>query len=63
MSKKLDEHQRHYSTIEKEALAFVLALRNFGVYFGSSHVTVYSDHSLLQFIERMANHNQKLLRT
>jgi len=62
ISKKLDQHQRQYSTVEKEALALVLALRAFSVYVGSSHVTVYSDHSPLQFIQKMANHNQKLLR-
>ena len=60
-SKKLDAHQK-YSTVEKEALALVLAVRTFSVYFGSAPVRVYTDHSPLQFIERMANHNQKLLR-
>jgi hypothetical protein len=61
-SKKLDVHQQRYSTIEKEALALVLAVRNFSVYFGSQLVTVFSDHSPLQFIQRMANYNNKLLR-
>jgi hypothetical protein len=61
-SKKLDQHQQRYSTIEKEALALVLAVRNFSVYFGSQPVTVFSDHSPLQFIHRMANYNNKLLR-
>lgn len=61
-SKKLDKHQQRYSTIEKEALALVLAVRNFSVYFGSQPVTVLSDHSPLQFIQRMANYNNKLLR-
>jgi RNase H-like domain found in reverse transcriptase len=56
-SKKLDQHQQRYSTIEKEALALVLAIRNFSVYFGSQPVTVFSDHSPLQFIHRMANYN------
>jgi len=35
-SKKLDAHQKRYSTIEKEALSFVLAVRYFSVYFGTS---------------------------
>ena len=61
-SKKLDCHQKRYSTIEKEALALVLAVRLFSVYFGTQTVKVYTDHSPLQFIQRMANHNQKLLR-
>jgi RNase H-like domain found in reverse transcriptase len=34
----------------------------FSVYFGSHPITVYSDHSPLQFLKKMANYNQKLLR-
>lgn len=62
LSRKLKVHELHYSTVEKEALALVLAVRAFSVYFGSSPVIVYTDHSPLQFINSMANSNQKLLR-
>jgi transposase InsO family protein len=55
-------HQKNYSTIEKEALALILAVRAFSVYFGSTPVRVYTDHNPLVFLQRMANHNQKLLR-
>src|SRR5664279_1626082 len=61
-SKKLDVHQQNYSTVEKEALGLVLAVRAFSVYFGSSPVTVYTDHNPLVFLHKMCNHNQKLLR-
>lgn len=61
-SKKLDSHQKHYSTVEKEALGLILAVRTFSVYFGSSPVRVYTDHSPLQFLRRMSSQNQKLLR-
>ena len=61
-SKKLDSHQKNYSTIEKEALALILSVRTFSIYFGTSVVKIYTDHSPLQFLQRMANHNQKLLR-
>jgi len=61
-SRKLDQHQKKYSTVEKEALSLVLAVRAFSVYFGSEVVTVYTDHNPLVFLNRMANHNQKLLR-
>jgi len=54
-------HQRK-STTEKEALALLIAVRTFNVYFGSTVVTMYTDHSPLQFLERMAPHNAKLLR-
>jgi len=60
-SRKLDTHQKRYSTIEKEALGLLLVVRHFSVYFGSSLVKVYTAHSTLQFIQWMANHNQKLL--
>jgi hypothetical protein len=61
-SKRLDIHQQRYSTVEKEALGLVLAVRVFSPYFGSQPVTVYTDHSPLQFINKMSNYNQKLLR-
>ena len=62
LSKKLNKHQLHYSTVEKEAFGLLLAIRALSVYFGSAAVTVYTDHSPLQFLQRMSNHNQKLLR-
>ena len=61
-SKKLNDHQKNYSVIEKDTLALILATRTFSVYLDSKVVTVFSDHSPLQFLHKMANHNQKLLR-
>jgi len=58
-SKKLNDHQRNYSVVEKEALALILATRTFSAYLDSKVVTVFSDHSPLQFLHKMANHNQK----
>ena len=54
-SKKLNQHQRNYSTIEKECLALMLALQHFEVYVSSapSPVVVFSDHNPLTFINRM----------
>lgn len=56
---KLDVHQKWYSTIEKEALALVMALEHFEVYVGSSvtPVIVFTDHNLLVFLHRMRNKN------
>ena len=62
LSRKLRIYELHCATIEKEALALVTAVRAFSVYFGSSPVVVYTDHSPLQFTNTMANSNQKLLR-
>lgn len=63
-SKKFNRHQLNYSTIEKEALALLLALQQFEVYVGSSSqpVEVFSDHNPLVFLHRMCNKNQRLMR-
>jgi hypothetical protein len=53
---------RRYATTEKEALALILGVRAFSVYFGSSPVDLYTDHSPLQFLQRMSAVSQKLLR-
>jgi len=63
-SRKFNKHQRGYSTIEKEALALVLAIQHFDVYIASvTHpLIVYTDHNPLTFISRMKNNNQRLMR-
>ena len=63
-SRKFNVHQRAYSTIEKEALALVMALEHFEVYVGGAAqpVAVYTDHNPLTFLDRMCNHNQRLMR-
>jgi hypothetical protein len=62
LSRKLNKHQKRYAIVEKEALALLTAVRAFSVYFGSAPTVVYTDHSPLQFLNRMASNNQKLLR-
>lgn len=61
-SKKFNSHQGTYSTIEKEALALVLALFHFEVYDSSKlcPVIVYTDHNPLVFIRQMRNKNQRV---
>ena len=62
-SRKFDIHQKHYSTIEKEALALISALDHFDVYVSSSQVlVVYTDHNPLVFLNRMRNSNHRLMR-
>lgn len=62
-SKKFNKYQVNYSTIEKEALALLLALQHFEVYVESSSVPVcvYSDHNPLVFLSRMRKNNQRLM--
>ena len=63
-SKKFNKHQGNYSTIEKECLALVLAVKQFEVYLTScpSPVVVFSDHNPLSFLHKLKNKNQRLLR-
>ena len=63
-SRKLDSHQRNYSTYEKETLALLLSLQHFDIYLRPTvdPVQVYTDHNPLVFISKMKNHNQRLLR-
>lgn len=62
-SKKFTRCQRNYSTIEKEALALLLAVQHFEVYLSSGdHIVAYTDHNPLIFLARMANSNQRLMR-
>lgn len=62
-SRKFNKHHLHYSTIEKETLALLLALQHFEVYVSSSSetVVVYTDHNPLTFLSRMFNLNQRLM--
>jgi hypothetical protein len=63
-SKKFDSHQLNYSTIEKETLAMILALKHFQIYLKSTtqQVVVFTDHNPLTFIHRMKGSNQRVLR-
>ena len=63
-SRKFNRYQLNYSTIEKEALALLLALQYFEVYIGScpDPVMVFTDHNPLVFLSRMSNNNQRLMR-
>ncbi len=53
-----------YSTIEKEALALLLARKHFEVYVGSScaPMVVHTDHNPHVFVNQMKNTHQRLMR-
>ena len=62
-SRKCNQHERVYSTIEEEALSIVLALDHFEVYVGSASITIYTatiytDHNPLVYLQMMPNINQ-----
>src|SRR6218665_445276 len=58
--RKLRQSELNYSTVEKEALMLITAVRVFSVYYGSQLVTVYTDHRPLEYIHKMKTHNAKL---
>ncbi|KAL2089275.1 hypothetical protein ACEWY4_013963 [Coilia grayii] len=63
-SKKLNKHQKGYSTVEKEALALVLAVQHFEVYLagGGGDVSVFTDHNPLTFLAKFKGSNQRIFR-
>jgi len=62
-SKKFKVYQKHYSVIEKEALALIWALQHFDVYVESgSSLVNYTDHNPLTFLRSLQNPNQRLMR-
>ena len=63
-SAKLKSHQIPYSSIEKESLALVSAVKKFECYLHlAPHTTiVFTDHNPLTFINSLKNKNQRILR-
>lgn len=63
-SRKFNKHQLNYLTIEKEALAPLMALQNFEVNVGSSNIPVTCSLiiTLYFFLSQMHNQNQHLMR-
>lgn len=63
-SRKLNKHEVNYSTIEKETLALLSALKHFDVYLSAvcEPTLVFTDHNPLVFLNRMKNKNQRLVR-
>ena len=59
-SRKLLPRETRYSTIEKECLAIVWALRFFHVYLYGQSFTIQTDHQPLAWLQRMRNTNSRL---
>lgn len=60
-SKKLSSAQCNYSTIEKELLSLILALKHFSVYINGP-IVVYKHHHPLKFLDKFWNKNHRLTR-
>lgn len=61
-SKKLNPCERNYSTIEKECLALVWAVKRFHIYLYGTHFTVQTDHQPLQYLSKSKLSNSRLMR-
>ena len=62
-SRKLDESQRNYSTIEKKCLALILVLQHFEIYVtaSNSRLTVFNNYNPLVFLHKIKDKNQRLV--
>jgi len=61
-SNKLNQTQRNWSVVEKEAYAAIWALKKFGNWTFGKKVTVYTDHSPIMFLTASAPKSAKLMR-
>ena len=61
-SRKLYPRERNYSTVEKECLAVIWALRVYNTYLYGQKFTIETDHQPLTWLNRMKNTNARLIR-
>ena len=61
-SKKLNEAQRNYTTIEKELLAIVFALDKFHAYLVGSFIVVFIDHLASKYLLTKQDAKSRLIR-
>ena len=61
-AKKLLPRETNYSTVEKECLTILLALKNFERYIFGVPVTIVTDHNCLKWLMKMSPHNSRLMR-
>jgi hypothetical protein len=61
-SRSLKPGEKNYSTIEKEALAIVAAVKQFKHYLYGHHIKLYSDHKPLTYLFRMKDQSSRVVR-
>ncbi|KAL1123468.1 hypothetical protein AAG570_002548 [Ranatra chinensis] len=61
-SRTLNEHERNYSTIEKELLAIIYGTKYFRPYLFGRHFIIVTDHKPLQWLFSLKEPNSKLIR-
>ena len=61
-SRKLMERETRYSTVERECLAIVFAVKKFAKYLLMSHFQIQTDHKPLQYLHKGKANNSRLMR-
>jgi transposase InsO family protein len=61
-SRHLNQAERNYATIEKEALAIVFAVKKFKPYIHGHETKIVTDHAPLKWLMKVKNTNAKLAR-
>ena len=61
-SRKLLPREKAYSTVEKECLAVVLAVKHFQVYLIGKPFVIQTDHRALQWLQQFREKNSRLTR-
>ena len=61
-SKKLSERETRYSTMERECLALVWAVKKFQVYLYGKNFVLQTDHQPLAYLDRCKVENQRIMR-
>lgn len=61
-SRTLNDSEKRYSTIEKELLAIVWAVKHFRPYLYGNQFTIYTDHRPLAWLDSLKEPNSKLTR-
>lgn len=62
MSRTLNDHEKNYSTIQKELLAIIFGCRKFRPYLYGKKFIIRTDHKPLQWLFNINKPNSKLLR-
>lgn len=62
LSRKLQPAERRYATIEREALAVKWAVTAWQYYLTDNPFVLITDHAPLQWIHRVKDHNDRVLR-
>ena len=61
-SQKLNDTQRRWATVEKEAYAALAMLRKFRSWIWGTRITIHSDHNPLTYLTESAPKSAKLMR-